>query len=71
MFLLERTVSLNPLTPKNYWLIILLYIIFLESKVKFMRIKEKVPGCQTNSPCPYIRGLKENSAEIMKTNPWI
>lgn len=71
MFLLERTVSLNPLIPKNHWLIIFLYIIVLESKVKFMRIKEKVPGCQTNSPCPYKRGFKENSAEIMKTNPWI
>lgn len=71
MFLLERTVNLNPLIPKNHWLIILLYIIVLESKVKFMRIKEKVPGCQTNSPCPYKRGFKENSAKIMKTNPWI
>ena len=36
-----------------------------------MRIKEKAPGRQTNSPCPYIRGFKENSAETMKTNPWI
>ena len=53
----------NPLTPKNYRLLISLYSITLESKVKVMMMKKIIinlrnSDSQPNSPHRYHRNYK-------------
>ena len=54
----------NPLTPKSYRLLISLYSITLESKVKVMMMKKIIinlrsSDSQPNSPHQYHRNYKE------------
>ena len=62
----------NPSTPSSDWLLISLYNITLESKVKVMRIKEMIinlrseeaPDCYTKSLCLYHRNFKDINTDV-------
>ena len=62
----------NPSTPSSDWLLISLYTITLESKVKVMRIKEMIinlrseeaPDCYTKSLCLYHRNFKDINTDV-------
>ena len=62
----------NPSTPSSDWLLISLYNITLESKVKVMRIKEmiinlrseEVSDCYTKSLCLYHRNFKDINTDV-------
>ena len=62
----------NPSTPSSDWLLISLYNITLESKVKVMRIKEMIinlrseeaPDCYTKSLCLYHRNFKDINTNV-------
>ena len=62
----------NPSTPSSDWLLISLYNITLESKVKVMRIKEMIinsrseeaPDCYTKSLCLCHRNFKDINTDV-------
>ena len=62
----------NPSTPSSDWLLIFLYNITLESKVKVMRIKEMIidlrseeaSDCYTNSLCLCHRNFKDINTNV-------
>ena len=62
----------NPSTPSSDWLLISLYNITLESKVKVMRIKEMIinlrseeaPDYYTKPLCLYHRNFKDINTDV-------